>query len=174
MAQPARLGDLVAGALVVLIAVPMRPLMRSPLRSVARRIALLGLLVGAAAAMAAPAAVTEAEARPVRAVIQAQLDAFAADDAERAFAQAAPALRQQFGQAERFVAMVKQHYPVVWRPAAVRFLKAVRVDGELTQGVLFTDAKGLSWLAAYRMERQADGSWRIAGCEMVASEGRMT
>lgn len=115
------------------------------MRPPARRLVLVGLLVGLTTAAAAPDAVTEAEARQVRAVIQAQLDAFAVDDAERAFAHASPALRQQFGQAERFLAMVRQHYPVVYRPAAVRFLKAVRVDGELTQGVLFTDAKGLSW-----------------------------
>ncbi|WP_295642306.1 DUF4864 domain-containing protein [uncultured Methylibium sp.] len=143
----------------------MRPLLT-------RRAVLTGLLAGVAAAAAAPAAVSEAEAQQVRATIQAQLDAFGADDAERAFAQASPALRQQFGQAERFVAMVKQHYPVVHRPSAVRFLKAVRIAGELTQGVLFTDARGRSWLAAYRMERQADGSWRIAGCDLKASEGR--
>lgn len=148
--------------------------MSSLTHRISRRIVMLGLLVGATAAVAAPGAVTEAEARQVRAVIQAQLNAFGADDAERAFAQASPALRQQFGQAERFVAMVRQHYPVVYRPAAVRFLKAARVDGELTQGVLFTDAKGLSWLAAYRMERQPDGGWRIAGCDLVASEARMT
>lgn len=140
-----------------------------------RRLAILGLLAGGVAAgVAAPGDVSEAEARAVRAVIQAQLDALAADDAERAFAQAAPAIRQQFGQAERFVAMVKQHYPVVYQPATVRFLRPLRVDGELTQGVLFTDAKGRSWLAAYRMERQSDGGWRIAGCDLVASEGRMT
>lgn len=147
--------------------------MRPLVHWITRRVAILGVLLAATAA-AAPGAVTEAETRLVRASIQAQLDAFAADDAERAFAQATPALRLQFGQAERFVAMVRQHYPVVYRPAAVRFLKAVRVDGELTQGVLFTDAKGLSWLAAYRMERQPDGGWRIAGCDLVASEARMT
>ena len=58
----------------------------------------------------------------MRAVIEAQLAAFAADDAARAFSYAAPGIREVFGTPDRFLAMVRSGYPVVYRPASVTFL----------------------------------------------------
>jgi len=58
--------------------------------------------------LAAPAqeAVSPADAQAVRAVIEAQLDAFRRDDAARAFSLATPGIRGTFGTAENFLAMV--------------------------------------------------------------------
>ena len=108
--------------------------------------------------------VTPEDARAVRAVIEAQLDAFKRDDAARAFSYATPGIREMFGTPENFVAMVRDQYAVVYRPASVDFGKADVVDGEVVQIVVFTDREGLAWLALYPMERQADGAWRINGC----------
>jgi len=117
--------------------------------------------------------VSAADTRAVRGVVEAQLAAFAADDAKRAFSYAAPSIREMFGTPERFVAMVRAGYPVVYRPASVNFLIPVWVDGQLVQGVHLTDDEGTLWLAVYRLERQPDKSWRISGCDVQPAQGKM-
>ena len=127
--------------------------------------------------MAAPVRadpVPAADARAVRTIVEAQLDAFAADDAKRAFSYAAPSIRAMFGSPDQFMAMVRGGYPVVYRPQSVTFLQPERVQGELVQGVHLTDSSGGLWLATYRLERQPDKSWRISGCEVQPSSGKMT
>jgi hypothetical protein len=79
-----------------------------------------------------------------------------------------------FGTADRFVAMVRASYPVVYRPASVAFLVPEASGDDIVQGVHFTDAAGALWLAVYRVQKQRDGSWRIGGCELVASRSRTT
>lgn len=118
--------------------------------------------------------VSAVDAKAVRAVVEAQLDAFAADDAKKAFSYAAPSIREMFGTPERFVAMVRAGYPVVYRPASVTFLQPLWVQGQLVQGVRLTDSDGGQWLATYRLERQPDKSWRISGCDVQPASGRMT
>ena len=118
--------------------------------------------------------VTAAEAKSVRAVIRAQLDALAADDAKAAFALAAPSLREMFGTPDDFIDMVRTSYPVVYRPVSVAFLKPERIDDVLFQGVHLTDADGNLWLAVYRMVRERDKSWRIAGCHVVHASGQVS
>lgn len=131
--------------------------------------ALLGPGLGAAAD-ALPAADTAA----VRAAVQGQLDAFAADDAARAFSFAAPNVRSRMGTAERFLAMVRAGYPVVYRPASVAFLvPQVLPDGTVVQRAQMTDARGEAWLATYTLQRQKDRSWRISGCDVQAARGRV-
>ena len=131
------------------------------------------VLAGApSAARAEP--VSAADSQAVRAVVEAQLDAFAADDAKRAFSYAAPVIREMFGTPDRFLAMVRDGYPVVYRPSSVTFLAPEWEEGQLVQGVHLTDAGGGLWLAIYRLERQPDKSWRISGCDVQPSSGKMT
>lgn len=119
------------------------------------------------------AGVSRADAQKIRAVIQAQLAAFAADDATRAFSYAAPGIRQMFGTPERFLEMVREAYPVVYRPASVGFLAPAANGGSVFQAVEMADTAGTLWVAVYQMQRQRDGRWRIAGCELQRSEGRV-
>jgi len=133
---------------------------------------LLGLAFGASVpARAKP--VSEVDARAVRTVVSAQLEAFAKDDAKRAFSYAAPSIRAMFGTPERFLAMVRAGYPVVYRAAGVTFLVPLHVESDLVQGVHLTDGAGALWLATYRLERQTDGSWRIAGCGVQPATGKL-
>ncbi len=118
--------------------------------------------------------VSAADTRSVRAAVQGQLDAFAVDDAARAFSFAAPGIREMFGSAERFMAMVRTNYPVVYRHASAAFLVPESVGGEVIQGVHFTDGQGVLWLAVYRLQRQVDNIWRISGCQVVESHARTT
>ena len=135
-------------------------------------VAMLGLLAPVAAGAAVLA---EPDARAVRQVVQAQLDAFAADDAERAFSYASASIRAQFGDATTFMAMVRSGYPMVVRPAAVSFFQAQAVEGAkgaVQQNVQLRDREGRLWMATYVLERQADASWRINGCVVVADSGK--
>jgi hypothetical protein len=127
-------------------------------------------LVAASPASAQEVAAIDAQA--IRKVIEQQLDAFAADDAERAFSHAAPMIRQLFGTPERFLAMVRRGYPVVYRPARVAFLRPEVAEGEIHQAVQMQDADGEVWTATYRMQRQSDKSWRISGVELAPSKSR--
>ncbi|MEO8546366.1 MAG: DUF4864 domain-containing protein [Burkholderiaceae bacterium] len=129
----------------------------------------LSLLAGTSA-MATP--VTEQDTRDAQQVVRAQLAAFAADDAEQAFSLATDAIRAQFGTASQFIRMVRGAYPVVYRPSAVVFLKPDASDDELVQPVHMTDPSGSTWLAVYRLQRQADKSWRIGGCVLVPHAGK--
>jgi hypothetical protein len=113
-----------------------------------------------------------ADASSVRAVIEAQLAAFAQDDAPRAFSFATPQLRESFGSAANFLEMVRRSYPVVYHHATVAFLKPEVDDGVVVQAVHFTDESGVLWIALYQLERQQDRTWRISGCHAVQTEGR--
>jgi hypothetical protein len=142
------------------------------------------LIVLAAAWAASPvraADVTAIQARQARAVVQAQLDAFADDDGPRAFDLANAMVRQRFGSPERFMAMIRRSYPVLHRPSSVAFLKPEwEEDGMLLQPVQLSDVQGRGWLASFHLESQtqgkgkAKGNWLIAGCEVVPSEGSFT
>ena len=114
----------------------------------------------------AQGAVPPGEARAVREVIEAQLDAFAKDDAARAFSLAAPGIREIFGSAEKFRDMVRSSYAVVYRPASRTFLKPVVEDGTVIFPVQLSDRAGQVWVALYTMQRES-GEWRVAGCQLV-------
>ena len=86
----------------------------------------LAVAVVGASAPASAQPVAAADARAARSVVAAQLDAFANDDAQRAFSYAAPAIRTMFGTPERFLAMVRAGYPVVYRAAGATFLVPVK------------------------------------------------
>ena len=136
-----------------------------------RRTVLAALASLAWATQAAPPAVAAQDARDIRAVIEAQLAAFHADDAERAFSFASPSIRAQFVVAEHFLAMVRGAYPVVYRPQTRAFLLAEVIDGATIQRVRMTDRRGAAWLAIYRMQQQPDRSWRIDGCVLTRDTG---
>jgi Domain of unknown function (DUF4864) len=137
------------------------------------------LLQTALAALLAPGAASaagadEADARALRAVIEAQLQAFAASDAERAFAFASPSIRAQFGDAATFMAMVQSAYPMLIRPSAISFFQPMPSDGAVWQRVQVRDRAGRLWLATYQLQREASEAWRINGCAVVPDTGKST
>ena len=135
---------------------------------------LLLVLLSASLAWAQAPAITPDDARAVRVVIQAQLNAFRRDDAALAFSYAAPGIRANFGSAENFMEMVRTQYAVVYRPARVEFESLLVSEGDVVQAVRFTDANGQAWLALYPMQREADGTWRIGGCYLQRAAGKQT
>jgi len=135
---------------------------------------LAALLAFASPFAAAQQAVPAEDARAVRAVIEAQIEAFRRDDAAQAFSLATPSIRERFGDAETFLDMVRDAYAVVYRPQSVNFEAPQVVDGELVQPVHLTDAQGRAWIALYPMQRQPDGSWRTNGCQLTRLAGTRT
>jgi hypothetical protein len=112
-----------------------------------------------------------ADRATIRSVITDQIAAFRRDDAATAFGFAAPNIQAMFGSPERFLSMVRDAYQPVYRPSDVAFGELVRIAGELVQLVQVVGPDGAPRLALYVMERQPDGTWRIAGCTLTAGQG---
>ena len=110
-----------------------------------------------------PAAADDAA---VQGVISAQIEAFKADDFARAFTFASPTIQDVFRTPENFGAMVKNGYPMVWRPVELRYLEARVIAGQLWQKVLVKDAAGDRFLLDYRMINTAEG-WRIDAVQLL-------
>jgi hypothetical protein len=100
----------------------------------------------------------------VRSVIEGQLAAFAADDAERAFSYASATIQTTFKTARNFMDMVRIAYPVVYRPTGLVFQVPVLTGDEVWQAVQMRDAMGMDWTAFYTLTRQGNGIWKINGC----------
>ena len=102
----------------------------------------------------------------IEATIGAQIDAFKADDFATAFSFASPNIQGFFGGSERFGQMVRNGYPMVWRPSDVQFLELRDVAGALWQRVQIRDQSGTLHALDYQMIQQ-DGDWRINGVQLV-------
>ena len=103
----------------------------------------------------------------IRRVIARQIDAFRRDAAEEAFGFASPGIRALFGTADAFMTMVRTGYRPVHRPRSFAFDDLLDWGGTLVQPVRLVAPDGARVLALYDMERQPDGSWKIAGCRLV-------
>jgi ketosteroid isomerase-like protein len=130
-----------------------------------RRRAALALMLLPASAVRAE--VGAADRAAIEAVIAGQIEAFRRDDGPAAYAFAAPNVRALFPTVEIFMRMVRSGYAPVYRPQAVRFAETVIENGEVVQRVLLRGPDGRAHLALYTMERQPDGSWRIAAVVLV-------
>ena len=99
-------------------------------------------------------------------VIDAQMAAFLRDDFNRAFTFASPNIRGLFGSPERFGVMVRQGYPMVWRPAEVSYGPLREVAGNLWQRVEVLDQSGRLHLLDYQMVETSEG-WKINAVQLL-------
>lgn len=107
---------------------------------------------------------SDADRAAIRQTIKGQIEAFKADDADLAFSFATPMIQDRFGDASRFVAMVKRGYRPVYRPRQIEFSDLLDVRGKPTQRLVVIGPDNDVFSAYYLMEQQVDGSWRISGC----------
>lgn len=98
----------------------------------------------------------------IREVISEQIAALRDDDFARAFSFASPSIKRIFGDSANFGAMVQNGYPMVWRPADVRFSGLNERAGRVVQSVLVTDQQGVLHIVDYEMIEGASG-WRVNG-----------
>ncbi len=132
----------------------------------------LALVLSAGAASADSPRPSAADRSAVIGVIASQMDAFRADDAERAYSYAAPTIKRMFPTPSVFMDMVRRGYRPVYRAEDPLFTRSRLVgEGRIVQEVLLTGPEGRPWTAVYTLERQADGSWRITGCYLREAAG---
>ena len=62
--------------------------------------------------------------------------------------------------------MVRNGYPMVWRPAELRFLELREVAGNLWQRVMITDSAGRLHFLDYQMV-QFENNWKINAVQVV-------
>lgn len=134
------------------------------------RILLAALLIVTALCGPAQAQLAPADRAAIEAVIAGQIEAFRRDDGPAAFAFAAPGIQAMFGTPERFMGMVRNAYPPVYRPRQVEFAGIEPQDGGWVQAVELVGPDGDAQRALYTMQRGPDGAWRIAGCVLVRTE----
>ena len=106
----------------------------------------------------------------IEATINRQIEAFRADDFATAFTFASPGIQGMFGTSDRFGAMVRQGYPMVWRPSEIEYLDLENRSGVLFQKVLVRDASGAAHVLEYQMIR-VDEAWRINGVVLLRAPG---
>ncbi|MEM1006127.1 MAG: DUF4864 domain-containing protein, partial [Pseudomonadota bacterium] len=109
-----------------------------------------------------------AQSAEIEANIAAQIQAFKTDDFVTAFTFASPNIQRLFRNPENFGAMVRNGYPMVWRPADVRFLELREVAGSLWQKVMITDSNGQVHILDYQMIQQ-DNGWKINGVQLLGN-----
>jgi len=109
-----------------------------------------------------------AQSVEIEANITAQIQAFKADDFDTAFTFASPRIQNLFRTPENFGAMVRNGYPMVWRPADVRFLELREVAGSLWQKVMILDGEGRVHILDYQMVQQENG-WKINGVQLLGN-----
>lgn len=107
-----------------------------------------------------------AQSADIEATISAQIEAFRADDFARAFTFASPTIQNLFQTPENFGGMVRNGYPMVWRPAKVRYLDLREQAGRLWQKVMITDAAGRVHVLDYQMIELENG-WKINGVQLI-------
>ena len=123
-----------------------------------------------ALALACVATLAPAQDRSPEEVIGRQIEAFRLDDFETAFTFAHPSIRDIFRTPENFGRMVRQGYPMVWRPAEVDYLDQRSDGGRLMQDVRIVDAAGRVFVLRYSMIETPEG-WKIGGVQILEQAG---
>lgn len=130
------------------------------MQGLARMIAALGLVLVLGSLPAV------AQERGIEDTITRQLEAFKQDDFGAAFEFASPTIRNIFRTPENFGAMVRQGYPMVWRPGEVTYLEQREIAGAIWQKVQIVDGAGRVHILDYQMIQTPEG-WQINGVQLL-------
>ena len=123
-------------------------------------------LFGLWAAIWISASAVFAQDAEIKDVIQRQIEAFKKDDFATAFTFASPMIQRLFRNSENFGDMVREGYPMVWRPERVDFLGLRLQSGRMIQRVLITDMAGAEYVLEYFMIETENG-WVINGVTLL-------
>lgn len=132
-------------------------------------------LTAACVAFASPCFSGETEVKAAQQVIDGQLKAFIANDGSLAYSFAAPNIKRLFPTAGVFMDMVGKGYAPVRQPKGYSFGKVQEMSPtSIIQQVLITGSDGKDYEAVYTLELQSDGTYRITGCSLKASNSLST
>lgn len=104
-------------------------------------------------------------------IIEGQLKAFASGNRDQAYSYAAPSIQRMFPSSDVFMNMVNQGYNALISPRSFSFETFTENEGRAVQTLRIIARDGTLWKAYYMMQQMADGSWRIAGCQMEQLPG---
>jgi hypothetical protein len=107
-----------------------------------------------------------AQEDPIQAVIESQIKALQVDDFDLAFSFASPNIKALFGTPETFGRMVKDGYPMVYRPSDVDMQELREIAGNLWQRVRVVDQAGKTWFLDYMMIETPEG-WQINAVQIL-------
>jgi hypothetical protein len=125
-------------------------------------------LGGSALSSAEPLeSITSADAVAIHEVVQAQLTAFANDDAAAAFELTTEEKRVLIGSADNFLRLIREQYEPIYKPLAVIYFKPEVVHGVAVQMVRVTDASSRVWVAIFWMQQDGKSQWKIDGCHLL-------
>ena len=131
----------------------------------------IGAVAIAISQWVAVASAEELTAARSQAIVQQQFDAFERDDGEGAYALAAPTIKEIFGDADHFMAMVRDHYAPVYRHRSVEFGAFAESGDQASLEATLVDNDNVVWTALYSLCQDASGDWLISGCVLVKSDG---
>ena len=100
--------------------------------------------------------------------ISSQIDAFKKNDVEEAYTFAAPNIQAQFPNPETFGLMVRNGYPIIWKPKSFKFVKFKNLGDKCIQRVLFQSYNGSLETYDYILEKN-NKQWKIAGVMTIIS-----
>jgi len=98
-----------------------------------------------------------------------QIEAFANNDGEQAWAYASEGIKRRFGSSQVFVEMVREAYPAVHSATQIEFTESVPHGIFHIQVVKLKGPEGKSWDAYYRMV-QVEDVWKIAGVRLQPAD----
>lgn len=128
------------------------------------------LTFAAVLAISGAAFAGEAEVTSAQNTISSQIEAFKADQNDKAFSFADPTIATMFPTVEAFMAMVESGYKPVQKPEQYSFGRSKELgDRQIMQEVLVTGPDGKDYMAVYQLIRQPDGSWKISGVSLSAA-----
>ena len=106
----------------------------------------------------------------VHITISSQIEAFKKNDVEEAYTFAAPNIQAQFPNPETFGLMVRNGYPIIWKPKSFKFVKFKDLGKKCIQRVLFQSYGGSLETYDYILEKN-NNLWKIAGVLAIKSAG---
>ena len=106
----------------------------------------------------------------VRYTISSQIDAFKDNDVKKAYTFAAPNIQAQFPNPDIFGLMVRNGYPIIWKPKNYKFTTFKDLGNRCIQRVLFQSYNGSLQSYDYILEKDGD-LWKIAGVLTINSAG---
>ena len=102
--------------------------------------------------------------------ISSQIEAFKKNDVKEAYTFAAPDIQAQFPNPDTFGLMVRNGYPIIWKPKSFKFVKFKDLGNKCIQRVLFKSYGGSLETYDYILEKN-NNLWKIAGVLAIKSAG---
>lgn len=110
--------------------------------------------------------ISENDKATIRQIIEKQLQAFQANDAEMALSLMSPTIRRKFEPID-FMVMIQKKYHAIIRPRSIMFRGFTLIDSFPGLISMIMDQDGDLIQVIFVVQHQQDYSWRIQGYELM-------